>query len=126
MWVYFAYFVVTLVLTVALAPRPPTPKAAGISDFTLPTADQGRKIPVLFGTCLITGSNCVWYGALKVVPIKVHTLFSSQTTGYQYFMGFHLALGHGPFDSINRIYWDQKLTWVGNQTVSGRIAMSWL
>lgn len=125
------YFVITTVLTIALAPKPPTPKAATLTDFSLPTADQGRNIPVIFGTCNITGSNCVWYGDLTTSQVRVHSLFSSSTTGYQYFMGIHLVLGHGPFDSINKVYWDKKLTWMGDGsgnpvTTSGRICMSWL
>lgn len=115
---------VTTILTIALAPKPPTPKAAGISDFTLPTADQGRNIPVLFGTGNITGANVVWYGALQVIPMRTHSLFSSQTTGYRYYMGIHLVLGHGPFDSINKVLWDKKTTWIGSQTSSGQICMA--
>lgn len=125
MWAAIIYLVVTTILTIALAPKPPVPRAAGISDFSLPTADQGRNIPVLFGTCNITGANVVWYGDLETKPMRVHSLFSSQTTGYQYFMGIHLVLGHGPFDSINKVLWDQKPTWVGPaQTISGQICMS--
>ena len=128
------YFVVVTVLTIALAPRPPTPRAASFTDFTLPTADQGRPIPVIFGTVNITGPNCVWYGDLYVGQIRQYTLFSSNVTGFQYFMGFHLVLGHGPFDSINKVYWDKKLTWQGNLngttiepiTSSGMMCMSWL
>lgn len=114
MWFEVAYFVITLVLTIALAPRPPNAKAATLTDFQLPTAEQGRSIPVIFGTVLITGSNCVWYGDLATVANKVHSLFSSTTVGFYYHLGFQLALGHGPFDSINKIYWDEKLTWQGS------------
>lgn len=114
MWATIIYEVVVLVLTIALAPRPPTPRAAALTDFTLPTAEQGRPIPIIFGTANITGSNCVWYGDLSTSPVTVHSLFSSSTLGYEYFMGIHLVLGHGPFDSINKVYWDQKLCWAGN------------
>ena len=56
----------------ALSPRPKVekPQAAGLDDFTLPTAEEGRPIPVVFGTMLITGPNVVWAGDLKVDPIK--------------------------------------------------------
>lgn len=124
MWASIIYEIVILVLTIALAPKPPTPRAAGISDFQLPTADQGRPVPVLFGTCNITGANVVWYGALNAKPQRTHSLFSSQTTGYQYFLGIHLVLGHGPFDSVNSVLWDAKKTWIGNQTTSGQICMT--
>jgi hypothetical protein len=41
-----------------------------LDDFSLPTAEEGRPIPVVFGTVLITGPNVVWAGDLKVDPIK--------------------------------------------------------
>ena len=128
---YVLYFVATTLLTIALAPRPPTPKAAVLTDFTLPTADQGRNIPAIFGTVNITGANCVWYGDLLTSQIRTHSLFHTQVTGYQYFMGIHLVLGHGPFDSVNKVYWDKKLTWKGDannnpMTATGLICMSWL
>lgn len=36
----------------------------------MPTAEEGREIPVIFGEVLITGANCVWYGDLYAQPIK--------------------------------------------------------
>jgi hypothetical protein len=124
MWASVIYFVVTTILTIALAPRPPTPRSASLTDFTLPTAEQGRSIPIIFGTVNITGANCVWYGDLTTSNIKQHSLFSSSTIGYQYFMGIHLVLGHGPFDSINKVYWDQKLTWQGNASSGGPVPIT--
>lgn len=121
MWATIIYFVVTLVLTIALAPRPPTVRAATLTDFTLPTADQGRPIPVVFGQVLITGPNCVWYGDLATVANKVHSLFSSTTVGFYYHLGFQLVLGHGPFDAINKIFWDLNLTWQGNTNGNGSV-----
>lgn len=121
MWAEVIYFVVTLVLSIALAPRPPRMRSATLTDFQLPTAEQGRSIPVIFGTVLITGSNCVWYGDMVTVANKVHSLFSSTTVGFYYHLGFQLVLGHGPFDSINKIYWDKKLTWQGNPDGSGNV-----
>jgi hypothetical protein len=53
-----------------LAPKPPQPKPAGIGDFKVPTAEQDRTIPVVFGTVWITGPNVVWYGDLRSQPIK--------------------------------------------------------
>jgi hypothetical protein len=59
-----------MVISAMLAPKPPEPRAAAIGDFDVPTADQDRAIPVVFGKVWITGPNVVWYGDLKVVPIK--------------------------------------------------------
>ena len=74
-WNFIAQLVLGLVLSAisyALNPRPrnEAPKAAGLDAFSLPTAEEGRPIPVIFGTVLITGPNVVWAGDLKVDPIK--------------------------------------------------------
>jgi predicted phage tail protein len=57
-------------ISYALTPKPKTqaPKAAGLEDFTLPTATEGRPIPVVFGTVLLRGPNVVWAGALRTEP----------------------------------------------------------
>lgn len=74
-WNFIAQLVVGLALSAisyALSPRPKIdkPKAAGLDAFSLPTAEEGRPIPVVFGTVLITGPNVVWAGDLRVDPIK--------------------------------------------------------
>jgi hypothetical protein len=35
----------------------------------VPTAEQDRPIPVIFGTVWITGPNVVWYGDLRTEGI---------------------------------------------------------
>lgn len=69
MW-YLLALVVTALVSVALAPKPPEPKPASLSDIDAPTAEEGRPIPVVFGTVLIRGANVVWYGDLEAEPIK--------------------------------------------------------
>ncbi len=64
------FFLVTSFISAALAPKPPQPKAAGLGDVQAPTAEEGRPIPVVFGTVLITGANVVWYGDLVATPIR--------------------------------------------------------
>lgn len=59
-----------LVVSVALAPKPPTQPPAALEDFSVPVAEEGRPIPVVFGTVTITGSNVLWYGDLRSTPIK--------------------------------------------------------
>ena len=49
---------------------PPKPKAAVLEDFDIPTATEGKEIPVLFGTRDIKNSNVMWYGHLRVRAIK--------------------------------------------------------
>lgn len=57
-------------LTTALAPKPPEPPPAALEDFNIPTAEEGRPVPVVFGTVLITGPNVIWYGDLRTRRIK--------------------------------------------------------
>lgn len=74
-WMFIARLALGLLLSAvayALSPRPKTetPKAAGLDDLSIPTAEEGRPIPVVFGTVLFTGANVVWAGDLKVDPIR--------------------------------------------------------
>ncbi|EEW24055.1 hypothetical protein [Rhodobacter ferrooxidans] len=74
-WNFLIQIVVSLALTAisyALSPHPKseTPKAAGLDEFDLPTAEEGRPIPVVFGTVLLRGPNVVWAGDLRVDPIR--------------------------------------------------------
>jgi hypothetical protein len=70
MWWFVAVFIVALVVAYAMTPKPENQKPAGLGDVTAPTAEEGREIPVLFGTRHIEGPNVVWYGDFKSVAIK--------------------------------------------------------
>lgn len=70
MWWYIAAFVAGLVLSFAATPKPASPKPAGSSDIDAPTAEEGKPIPVLFGTRDLNSPNIVWWGHLKTVAIK--------------------------------------------------------
>lgn len=70
MWWYIAVFAVALVVAYAYAPKPQSQPPAGLGDVKVPTAEEGREIPVLFGTRHIEGPNVVWYGDLKTVAIR--------------------------------------------------------
>lgn len=69
MW-FFAGIVLSVLVSMALAPKPPRPKPAELSDLDAPTAEEGRPIPVVFGAVLLRGANVVWYGDLSAEPIK--------------------------------------------------------
>ena len=69
MW-YLVVIVVATLISNALAPKPPEPKPASLSDVDAPTAEEGRPIPVVFGTVLLRGANVVWYGDLEAEPIR--------------------------------------------------------
>lgn len=115
-WIQLAILVVTTLLSKALAPKPPKQKPATLDDFEIPTAEEGRPIPVAFGTNLITGPNVVWYGDLGT---KQKTKNGVKTR--KYWMGLHFAVHHGPADAFLEVRAGDRTAWSGEQTASGQI-----
>lgn len=70
MWQFIAGLILAMLASYFLRPKPQNIPPAGIDDIKAPTAEQGRDIPVLFGTKELTGPNVVWYGDLRTDPIK--------------------------------------------------------
>jgi len=70
MWFFIAGVAIALLASYALTPKPQNAPPAGINEIDVPTAEEGREIPVLFGCRKIKSPNVVWYGDLKTVPIK--------------------------------------------------------
>lgn len=118
-WVQIIYWLVALIITIVLAPKPATPRAAAIEDFDLPVAEADRPIPVLFGRKRITGANVLWYGNLSTSKIKKRSLFSSTTVGYKYYLSMHMGFCLGPVDAFHAIDVGDKRAWTGNQTANG-------
>ncbi len=71
MWWYIAVFIVALVVSYSMMPKPETRPPAGLDEIQAPTAEVGREIPVLFGRRKLEGPNVVWYGHLRTVAIKM-------------------------------------------------------
>lgn len=107
---FFVALLVSLALTVVgelLRPKqkPDNAKASGLDDFSIPTAEEGRQIPLWVGKVKIDGSNVTAYGDLEAQPLtrKVKTgIWSSerQTYAHRYFLGMQMALGWGD-DSVD-------------------------
>ncbi len=81
-WIALATSLVVTVVGELLRPKqnPMNAKPSSLDDFDVPTAEEGRTIPVICGKVKIDGPNVTWYGDLGVVPLKkkVKTgLFSS-------------------------------------------------
>jgi len=159
---------VTSTVLNSLIARLNEPKASGLGDFTAPTAEEGRAIPVVFGTVLLKGGNVTWYGDLRATPIKPPTpwwqvafdvaaaaasvALAAATAGatllleiaagaggilgagdallshalspgyaYRYYLGFQLALCHGPIDKLVRLGYvtSQSGIHVGDGQVTG-------
>lgn len=66
-WIWWVvYAVVVLALAAAayfLRPKaPPGPAPSTLDELQVPVAEEGKEIPVIFGTVDIEDPNVVWYG----------------------------------------------------------------
>lgn len=129
-FVMFIMMVVSFVLSELLAPKPKTEQAkpADLGDFNFPTAEEGRVIPVVYGTVKLSAPNVIWYGNLKQVAVtkKVKTgLFSSKriTTGFKYYVGIQFGLCLGEVDELLQIWAGEKLLWGDGETTPGNISL---
>lgn len=104
-------------------PKIENPKPTALGDFQVPTAQEGRAIPVVWGTVRIKGPNVTWYGDYKTVAIKQKQktgLFSSTkiTVGYKYYLGVQCALCHGSIDDFIGLRLDEKTVTLNSKTTT--------
>jgi hypothetical protein len=92
------------------APKQDGPDPAKLSDFDIATAEDGRIIPVLFGTRLLH-PNLLWYGHLKDSSIKK----KKQKIGYRYRLGMLYAIG-GEIDALVEFRMNETKMWAGEIT----------
>lgn len=109
-------FIVSFLVSELLRPKPnlENAKPAGLGDFQVPTATEGRVVPIIWGRVNIKGANTVWYGALEARRIrkKIKTgLFSSSkvTIGYRYYLGLQMALCRGELSGANDRLWNIRV-----------------
>ncbi len=103
-WLVAILFVASTVVSALLQKRPKDAEPSALGDFQVPTAQEGRALPVIFGTCKCADPNVVWYGDLQKAPYKKKSgLFSKSTVGYFYFLGMQMAHCHGPVDSLVQV-----------------------
>jgi predicted phage tail protein len=60
------------VVAYVLMPKPKGPKPEAARDMDNPTADQGRPIPVVFGTVTVKGLNVLWFGDKRTRTYEVN------------------------------------------------------
>ena len=68
-WIAAIIFVVALVVAFVMMPEPQSAPPPGIGEVKGPTAEEGREIPVLFGTRVIAGPNICWFGDIKTIAM---------------------------------------------------------
>ena len=61
---------ISLILSAVFAPDIDIPEAATLEEFDAPTIDQGKSLPVIFGTFLLKSANVVWYGDLRTEEVS--------------------------------------------------------
>lgn len=66
MWQIFLW-VVTSLISYALTPKPKAPAPGKVE---IPSAEEGRKIGVLFGGRWIRNPHVFWWGDVRTTPIK--------------------------------------------------------
>lgn len=70
MWIQIALVVVSLIASVALAPKPQKPKPPALTDFEFPQVDEGTPQTVVFGDCWIDGWMVLGVGNYRTTPVK--------------------------------------------------------
>jgi hypothetical protein len=108
MWVVKIVTIFMIVRSLLQKPNSPQPK--GLSDFTFPTTDPSRAIPVVFGTCKLTGPAVLWYGDFSLQGFSLPGS-KGKDVGYYYFIGMDLGLCHGPVDEVVGLYFEDQ--WAG-------------
>lgn len=117
-WLMAGMFLISLIMMARMQPKIEGAKAAGIEDFSFPSAAE-RPIQVVFGTRKVSGPNVLWYGNLQTRAIKekIKTLFSTKktTVGHKYFMGMQLGICHGEA-RLREVYFGDDQVWKGDIT----------
>lgn len=70
LWIiYIVVMVIATVLSVVLRPKPNIPQLLPGQVDNVPVAEEGKPIPVIFGTRYVRQPNVVWWGKVRPVPI---------------------------------------------------------
>lgn len=127
-WVAIVVALVMAVVGELLRPKPKfnDPKPSAVGDFSFPTADASRVIPIFFGTCKMQGPNVVWFGDLTIITLKKKVKtgwFSSKriVTGYNYYLGVQLVFAYGPCDEFIELRIDDKVAPITSKTFTGDV-----
>lgn len=105
-WLGLLLWAGTTAISVLFRPRPPRPVVtdAKPEKFQGITAEEGRPIPVVWGTREVRSSNLGWYGDLSQTAI----VQSGATVGYKYYLGAMYAICVGPLTALVEARWNEK------------------
>lgn len=103
----------------ALKKRPKIPSAEP-SNVEVPQTKEGRFYGVIFGTPKrVMSPTVAWWGGVYVEPIRRHFTYNKWGNnkrkyyyiGYNYYVGVHFKLCHGPIDGVKQIGSGDKVAW---------------
>lgn len=113
-WLQFWLWVASFLISDYFRQRLPSQTAAGVGDFNIPTATEGRPVPVVIGgTMRVNAPNCIWYGSFIADPKTVTTgivFREEEVVGYRYRLALQYALGKFEATGITGI-------WIGDDKV---------
>lgn len=69
-WEYLIVLAISTLISIALAPKPVSPSAAVLEDFSFPQVDEGTPQIVVFGDAWIDGWMVLSYGNLRTEDVK--------------------------------------------------------
>lgn len=68
-WNYVLTWIVTTLISYLLTPKPQTEPPASLQDVKIPSVDEGKAIPVVFGR-METSPFVAWYGDFSQQAIE--------------------------------------------------------
>lgn len=114
MWIQLLLWVISFVLTDYFRERLPSQTPSGIGDFNIPTATEGRVVPIITGgTVRVEAPNCIFYSDFVAVDRTVTTgiIFKKEEViGFRYELALQYALFKGESAGITGI-------WIGDDKV---------
>lgn len=68
--IYIIIMIVAMLIAYAMMPRPKSVPPPLLSDFNVPTAQDGREVVDIGGTCWVDDPNVLYYGNLRTTPVN--------------------------------------------------------
>lgn len=114
MWWRIIWWVVSFAISDYFRQRLPAQTPSGIGDFNIPTATEGRSVPIIpGGTPRIRAPNCIYYSDFAAIERTVTTgvIFrEEETIGFTYELALVYALFKGQAQGLTGI-------WIGEDKV---------
>ncbi len=114
-WAQVAIYVVLTLISVGvsllLAPEPPDLKGDPASSPDLPTIEQGTPFAIIFGRPpRFKSSMILWWGDFSAQEFQNKNGFA----GFNYKSGVHVGLSHANVDGLQQMWIDDRIIWPDN------------